>query len=101
MTARTPSILLATIETPTPEPHAMTARSAPPRRHELRGLRGVGGVVDGPGRIGPDVDDVVARGLERRLDVLLEVEAGVVGADGDLHDSLISARPSSIVVTGA
>ena len=58
-------------------------------------------VVDGPRRSGADVDDVVARRGQRQLDVLLEVEPGVVRPDGDPHGCLSSSNPSSMVLTGA
>ncbi len=42
-------------------------------------------VVDGLGGIGAEVDDLVAVRLEQALDVLLELEPRVVGADRDPH----------------
>jgi hypothetical protein len=58
-------------------------------------------VVDRARRSGPHVDHVVAGRGQRQLDVLLEVEPGVVRPHGDPHGCLSSSNPSSMLVTGA
>ena len=43
------------------------------------------GVVHGLGAVGAEVEDLMAEGAEVGGDKLLELEAGVVGAEGDFH----------------
>ena len=65
-TARTPSTLLATIETPDARPadeHGAVGLAA---GDQARGLGGVARVVGGLLRVGADVDDLVAGALEQR-----------------------------------
>ena len=50
--------------------------------------RAVGGVVDGLGAVGTDIAHGVAEAGQHRRKVGLEVEAGVVSADGDPHGIL-------------
>ena len=49
-------------------------------------------VVDRLGAVGAEVDRLVAEALELLHEVRLEVHAGVVGSDGDLHARCPSAR---------
>ena len=62
-------------------------------------------VVDGLGRVGAVVDDLVALGRQHRDEVLLQLESGVVGAERDAcHDARVyeggrdSTRPPSCLL---
>src|SRR5262249_243476 len=48
-------------------------------------LLGEVGIVHRRGRVGPDIQDVVAVLPQHRGDVLLQIEAGVIRSDDDLH----------------
>ena len=67
-----------------------TAEHDPPlgaaRGHLLADTRTDGRIVDGFLRVGAEVDDFVAAVLQHGLEVLFELEAGVIGSDSDAHE---------------
>ena len=69
---------------PGPTPPITMPTSASPSRTCASGGRTEGGVVDALGRVGAVVDDRRGPAQPRRVDqVLLELEAGMVGTEGD------------------
>ena len=83
--ARTPGTLLAAICSPWPLPPSTTPRSASPVGHRPADRGADRRVVDGLLAVGAEVDHLVASSLQRRDEVLLQREAGVVGADAIAH----------------
>ena len=51
-----------------------------------RHLLGEIGIVDALGRMRPDVDDLMAKRFDEGSEMLLQIEARMVGSNGDLHD---------------
>ena len=86
--ARTPRILLAATDAPTPEPQIEDpARGLAPLDRQAQAPREVGVVVIGVGAVAPEIDELVpeARGLEAPDELVLHGGAGVVGREGDAH----------------
>ena len=88
--ARTCGYRLARVAMPSPVPQSRMPRSRLPLGNLLRERMRVVGIVD---RLGcwPEVLDVVAHVVRARLELLLQLEAGVVGAMRILHSRLRSA----------
>ena len=85
--ARTPGTLLAAMAMPMPVPQMQTPRSADPRDDGAAHRGAEVRVVDRDPRLeGPVVVHVVALRGQLGLEDLLQIEAGVIRADGDAHE---------------
>ena len=80
-----PGIRFAAIDAPTPLPHMMMPRSARRPRRAAPDRLGVIGVVDRLVAVRPDVEHLAVLAREGTPYRLLELEAGVIGANRDAH----------------
>ncbi len=89
LAARTPSTLLAAIAMPIPVPHTSTPASASPAATYAADLEREVGVVDRLiTRAGAHVIDVMPLRDQVRLETLLLLETGMIGAECDAHREL-------------
>ena len=96
--ARIPATLQAAIDAPTPEPQTRTPRSAAPARIASPMLLRLVGVVDlRLGRVGAEVDRLVARAHDLLEHALPELDAAVV--EGERRSSWPDVAPQPLGYT--